>query len=104
MNDDGICEVELSGRLDIRVAPETREQLSQALGSAGSRLIVDLKSVDLIDSTILSVLQGTELKAREQGKEMVIVSPDGSAKKIFSLTGTNRFFDLCDSIEIARTK
>lgn len=93
--------VSVTGRLDLRSAPELRLQAAAALAAAGGSLVLDLGEVEFIDSSGLGVLAGLHREAERLGGRLVIVTPAGSAAQIFTLTRTDGFFRLVPDREAA---
>lgn len=93
--------IEITGRLDIRVAPVLKESLSQELGNSTARLVVDLLRVEFIDSSALGVLVGIHRDAERNAGKLLLVSPEGPARQIFTLSRTDQLLNLYDSLEEA---
>lgn len=98
---DGETIVEVSGRLDLRVAPELKHELRAALGEGHGSLVVDLSHVEFMDSSALAAFVRIHREAEEQGGHLVLVMPDGPESQVFSLTNTDRFFTLCNTVDEA---
>lgn len=87
--------LQLEGELDAFVAPDVRERLhrliDEADGDAGA-LVVDLRKVTFLDSTILGTLVGGLRRMRERGGELTLVYPPSPVNRIFELTGLDAVF------------
>lgn len=92
----------VTGRLDLRASGEVRLRAAAAIASAAGNLVLDLSEVEFIDSSGLGVLAGLHREASRLGGRLVIVAPSGSARQIFALTRTERFFTLVGTREDAR--
>jgi anti-sigma B factor antagonist len=92
----------VTGRLDLRSAPELRAQVMAALVAGSGSMVIDLEDVEFIDSSGLGVLIGLHKQAEAKGGRLAIVPPTGSARQIFALTRTESFFTLVPNQEAAR--
>jgi anti-anti-sigma factor len=77
----------ISGELDLAAASSLEEELDRALGSGSRVIVVDLKSLEFIDSTGLSVLVRAHQRAQEAGLELGLVNPGAQVERLLSLTG-----------------
>ncbi len=95
--------VAVSGEVDIRTAPELREQLVSVIDGGSHRLIVDLTAVEFLDSTALSVMVGAHKRLVRLGSRLVIVATDERTLRVLNVTGLSRVFSVHDSLESALT-
>lgn len=86
--------VRLEGRLDLRASTTVHCRVSGALAAAGGSLVLDLGAVEFIDSSGLAVLADLHRQAGRLGGRLVIVAPEGPARRIFALTRTDGYFTL----------
>ena len=84
----------ISGRLDLRSAPDLKDQGAAALAASGGTLVLDMAEVEFIDSSGLGVLIGLQRESQRLSGRLAIVTPRGSAHQIFALTRTESFFTL----------
>ena len=96
---DGAHVAVIDGRLDLRSAPELKDQGTAALAASGGTIVLDMAEVEFIDSSGLGVLIGLQREAQRLSGRMAIVQPRGSASQIFALTRTESFFTLVDDRE-----
>lgn len=82
----------VSGRIDLRSAPELRDEAMAALVAGGGSLRLDLSDVEFIDSSGLGVLIGIQRESHRLDGRLQLVAPTGSASQIFALTRTESFF------------
>ena len=62
--------------------------------SAGStRIVLDLRLVDFIDSTGLRVLLTLRNDIKRNGHALLLVPPQPAVRRIFAITGTRGLFD-----------
>lgn len=94
----------IEGRIDMKASASVRGRVWAALAAVGGRLALDLSSVEFIDSSGLAVLADLHREADRLGGRLVIAAPHGPARRIFSLTRTENFFNLADSLEEAEAE
>lgn len=93
--------VAVSGELDLAAASSLEEELDRALGSGSPVIVIDLKELDFIDSTGLSVLVRAHQRAQEGGLELGLVNPGAQVERLLSLTGLASRLTLSDSLRDA---
>lgn len=97
-----IATVELSGRLDALEAAPLREILSGHLQIGKRRIVVDLSTVDFVDSAGLAALVKGMKDARSEGGDLRLVAPTNpDALRVFELTRFDKVFTMSDSLENA---
>lgn len=77
----------VSGELDLAAAGSLEGELDRALGSGSRKIVLDLQSLDFIDSTGLSVLVRAHGRAQEQGLELGLINPGTQVERLLTLTG-----------------
>jgi anti-sigma B factor antagonist len=99
---DGLTVVLVDEELDMRTAPELRERLNATLDDAdGERLVLDLSGVPFLDSTTLSVLVGVHKRLRHRGHPLRIACPSDSVRRVLTVTGLARVFEVHDTLDAA---
>src|SRR3954468_6653015 len=89
-----VVHAELSGELDISTASNIEARLMDLERSAPSRLILDLRRVNFIDSTGLSMIINADGRARKEGRRLTIVSGDGVPRRILRTVGLEDRLDV----------
>lgn len=89
--------IRLSGEIDIGSAPRVYSLMWQTAERGKRPLVVDLGSLEFMDSSGLQVLLRLREKLRVQGKKILLVSPRPQIKKLFKLTGFDKLFPVFDS-------
>jgi anti-sigma B factor antagonist len=86
--------VELSGELDISSASSVESRLIELEGKRPEWLILDLRKVNFIDSTGLSMIINADGRARKDGRRLTIVSGDGVPRRILRTVGLEDRLDV----------
>jgi anti-anti-sigma factor len=89
----------ISGELDLASAPELESHIAQAFQSGAKMVIVDLRELEFIDSTGLSVLVKAHQQAQEAGCELGIVNGGAQVRRLLSLTGVTERLRVADAPE-----
>jgi len=84
--DDLTTVVDLHGELDTHTAPRARTAMLSLLDEGCRHLILNLRWMDFIDSTGLSVLMGALRNVRELGGSIRLVAPVYHVRRIFEVT------------------
>jgi len=77
----------VSGELSLSAASALENELNRALESGVALVVVDLKSVEFIDSTGLSVLVRAHQQAADTGIEFGIINAVSQVDRLLRLTG-----------------
>jgi anti-sigma B factor antagonist len=87
----------LAGELDLYRAPEIEEAIAEAVGGEGGdrdgercRLVVDLRAVTFVDSTMLGLLLAASRRERARGEELRILVGPKTPMTAFVVTGVDR--------------
>ena len=85
----------VDGELDLSTSPELRDAL-MALGTDHQRIAIDLRAVTFMDSTALGVIVAAMKRARERGGELALVGPNGSPRKVLSITARDQIVPIVE--------
>jgi anti-anti-sigma factor len=86
----GWDEVVLSGQLNSRTAADVRVALHAAIDAGSGDLIVDLREVDLVDSTGLGLLVAAHRRAGRCSRRLVLRCVPPSLNRLLLLTRLDR--------------
>ena len=89
----------MSGELDLASSPALQEELDRVAASDSEMLIIDLRQLDFMDSTGLSVLVRAHQRAEEQGRRLAMVRGPQQVQRLLSLTGVADRLTLVDRPE-----
>jgi len=91
---NGKIVVTLSGRLYVEDAAILRERLLQYIDQGYKDFIVDMASVDYIDSSGLGVLVAIQKRSLQNGGGVAIKGAKGVVQEIFELTRLTKVFEM----------
>ncbi len=91
--------ISVSGELDLASSPALEEELGRVAASGTELVIVDLRELEFMDSTGLSVLVKAHQRAEEQGKRFGLVNGSQQVQRLLSLTGVAERLTLVDAPE-----
>jgi anti-sigma B factor antagonist len=89
---EGTFVVSLAGEHDLYTAPKVQEELRSVLAAGARTIVVDLTETTFVDSTMLHVLLSARNELRNRGR-LLLVTNDATVKRVFEITGVDRFFD-----------
>ncbi len=91
--------IAVSGELDLASSPTLQEELDRVAASESQMLIIDLRALDFMDSTGLSVLVRAHQQIEEQGRQLAMVKGPQQVQRLLSLTGVADRLTLVDTPE-----
>jgi anti-sigma B factor antagonist len=91
--------IAVSGELDLASSPALQEELDRVAASESQMLIIDLRELDFMDSTGLSVLVRAHQRIEEQGRQLAMVKGPQQVQRLLSLTGVADRLTLVDAPE-----
>jgi anti-sigma B factor antagonist len=91
--------IAVSGELDLASSPALQEELDRVTASDSQILIIDLRELDFMDSTGLSVLVRAHQRIEEQGRQLAMVKGPQQVQRLLSLTGVAERLRLVDRPE-----
>ena len=83
--------IEVSGDLDLDKTDEFRNQVFEAFDKE-HKVVLDMSQVSYIDSSGISVLIESHQKAKDQGKEFLILKPSEPVTSIIEIAKLDKFF------------
>jgi anti-sigma B factor antagonist len=89
---EGFFVVSLAGEHDLYTAPKVEEELRTVLAAGARTIVVDLTETTFVDSTMLHVLLSARNELRNRGR-LLLVTNDATVKRVFEISGVDRFFD-----------
>jgi anti-sigma B factor antagonist len=89
--------IRVSGELDLASSPALEEELARVSSSEASLVIVDLRDLEFMDSTGLSVLVRAHQRAAESSQRFGVVNGSQQVQRLLSLTGVAERLVLADT-------
>lgn len=94
---DKISVIILEGEVDVYTAPQLKQQIIKLLDEGVLKIIVNLESVEYLDSTALGVLIGGLKRLRERDGSLELICTNNRIKRIFEITGLDKIFNILSS-------
>jgi anti-sigma B factor antagonist len=91
--------VSVSGELDLASGPELEAELDQLTGPDVQLVVIDLRRLDFMDSTGLSILVRAHQRLAAEGAEMGLVRGSQQVQRLLDLTGVAERLRLVDAPE-----
>lgn len=96
---DGITVATVHGEIDLSNAAELEMAISHAVGNEAVGLVVDLASVDYLDSSGVTLLFNLARRVSRRQQEFVVVVPgEAHVREILTLSGATEALELHDSL------
>jgi anti-anti-sigma factor len=89
---DGVATVKFAGELDLSTVDEAEHTLRDALAAGSRRIVIDLRDLDFMDSTGITLLVRWDLGARNDGYSLAMIPGGEHIQRLLSLTGLDRHF------------
>ncbi|MGH2930892.1 MAG: STAS domain-containing protein, partial [Solirubrobacteraceae bacterium] len=96
---DASAVVAVSGELDLASGPELEAELDRITGPDTQLLVIDLRRLEFMDSTGLSILVRAHQRLAEEGCEMGLVRGSPQVQRLLDLTGVAERLRLVDTPE-----
>ena len=94
---DGRTIVAVGGEIDVYTAPKLRDKITELVADGVFTIVIDMESVEFLDSTGLGVLVGGLKKVRAHDGSMELICSQDRLLKIFRITGLAKVFTIHDS-------
>jgi anti-sigma B factor antagonist len=91
------------GDLDVAVAAQLREVLKGLITNGAFKIIIDMQSVNFIDSSCLGVFVNAHKLATAAGAAIKFAAPSEQVRKIFELTRVDKHLSFYSTMEDAIT-
>jgi anti-sigma B factor antagonist len=90
--------LKLDGEVDIYTAGTLRDAVNGAVEEGRYRIAVDLADMEFMDSSGLGVLIAALKRLKENGGELLLVSPRDQMRRILKLTGLDKILTIRDAL------
>lgn len=95
----GAAIVAVSGELDLASSPELEQQLEQVFKGDPEQLVIDLRGLEFMDSTGLSIIVGAHQRLAEDGRALSLVRGSAQVQRLLDLTGVADRLRMVDTPE-----
>jgi len=102
-NDSSIRRVEVEGEIDLALADELQQRLTQASDGAASVVLVDLSRCLFIDSRGLSAMLNAARGLTRSGGALAVFCPNPTPYRVFEVTNTRDTLNVATREEEARS-
>jgi len=93
--------IDLRGEIHLTTAPRLADHLTDAIECGKTAIVLDMREVEFIDSTGLSVLlNGLRLAGQRKGR-IALVCTNPTVLRLFQITNLDSTFDIFDEREKA---
>jgi anti-sigma B factor antagonist len=86
--------LEVTGELDLAVAPWLRDQIDALFVGGANSIVVDLSAATFLDSTALGVLVTALNRSRELGGRVHLIVHEPQILRVLQITGLDTEFSL----------
>jgi anti-anti-sigma factor len=93
--------IAVSGELDLASSPTLEESLERAFESGTPVVVLDLRKLDFMDSTGLSVLIRAHQTAENAEQRLALVQGPPQVQRLLTLTGVGERLSVVDAPEDA---
>ncbi|MGZ4676424.1 MAG: STAS domain-containing protein [Acidimicrobiia bacterium] len=101
----GRARLEVRGEIDVATAPDLARALERVIDDHnGATVTIDLGGVSFIDSSGLGALVEAQKEARRRGGALRCTNLQGSARKVFEITGLLELFGIPETPPRATTE
>ena len=101
IDEGGRLRLALSGELDLYGAPALDDALVAAEGESWPLLVIDLSSLEFLDSSGLRLIVRAHARAQQSGRRVVVVNGPETVARVFSLTSLDRELEIVDDLDAA---
>ena len=81
----GTACIVVRGELDLATGPRVEEEVRRAEAEQPGTLILDLREVTFFDSSGLQLVLDADVRAREEGRTLIVLPGDGEPRRILEL-------------------
>jgi anti-sigma B factor antagonist len=94
---NGVTYVTLGGEFDLAGVEQFDSAVRKLEANAPQTLVIDLSTLDFMDSSGLRALVMADQRARQVGRRLAIVPGPPSVRRVFEITQLDDRLDLIDS-------
>jgi anti-anti-sigma factor len=87
------------GELDLATSPELEDQLRRIWDTGSEQLVIDLRELEFMDSTGLSIIVKAHQRLSDEGRRLSLVRGSQQVQRLLDLTGVSERLQLVDTPE-----
>jgi anti-sigma B factor antagonist len=91
--------VVVRGELDLATSPELEEQLARVWDTGNEQTVIDLRELEFMDSTGLSIIVKAHQRLTGEGRQLSLVRGSQQVQRLLDLTGVSERLKLVDTPE-----
>jgi anti-anti-sigma factor len=91
----------LDGDVDIQVAQQVRDELTEIEASSPRILVLDLSRTTFLDSAGMALIAAAHGRALDEGRRLVVVRPRLGVDQAFAISGVEEIFEMADDVDQA---
>jgi anti-sigma B factor antagonist len=91
--------IAVSGELDLSSSPSLEAELERASGTDSDLLVLDLRRLEFMDSTGLSVIVKAHQRLADEGRALCLVRGSQQVQRLLDVTGVAERIQLADTPE-----
>ena len=95
-HEEGGTVIAVSGELDLASSPALEERLDEVFGSDAELVVLDLRELEFMDSTGLTLLTRWSREAGQDGYELALIRGEDRVHRLFEITGMAAYFAFVD--------
>ena len=101
LRENNVSILKLEGEVDIYTSPLLKEKIETLIKAKRPFIVLDLKGLSYMDSTGLGIMLAELMRVRNNGGNMVLVSPQKIIQKILGITNTGVYLKIYQNYEEA---
>jgi anti-sigma B factor antagonist len=91
--------VAVTGELDLASSPKLEQRLDEVWASDAELLVIDLRELEFMDSTGLSIIVGAQQRLGDSGRKLSVVKGPPQVQRLLDLTGVSERLQIVDTPE-----
>jgi anti-sigma B factor antagonist len=91
---DGLTGVAVRGEVELATVPMMSAALDDAIRTSSGPFVIDLTAVDFLDSSGISCLVRARALLGQHDRQLVLICPQGIARRALELTGIDQLVAL----------
>ncbi len=96
-----VAVITIDGRFDAHQVPQVQQEIDSVLATGKSNIILNLASVNFVDSSALAVMVRGLKRCREHNGELILCGLGQPVRIIFELTRMDRAFRIFNDVASA---